>query len=98
MGETYLQFGKQEGRWGGRFRSSSATAEQFRSWVSSDDNSYTNSIEFIDTNIDEGTAAVVTKETGSQGVTPWEGVTNLWLVANQGGEWKIVGSRHFMPE
>ena len=98
MGETYLQFGKMEDRWGGRFRNSSETADRFRSGLSSSDDSYTNSIEFIDTNIDEGTAAVVTKETGSSGANSWEGVTNLWFVANQGGQWKIVGSGHFMPE
>jgi len=97
FGETYLQFGKREDRWGGNFHGSSESTDALRSYISSV-RTYTNSVEFIDTNINENTAVVVTKETGAEGGDPWEGVTNLWFVANQGGEWKIVGSGHFMPE
>ena len=56
------------------------------------------SVEFTDTNINDGMAVVVTKETGSAGQGTREGVTNLWFVADQGGEWKIVGSGHFIRE
>ena len=99
IGETYLQFRKREDRWEGNFHSSSEPTDEVRSMISSDDHTYTNSIEFLDTNIaNKSTAVVVTKETGSETGSAWEGVTNLWFVANQGGEWKIVGSGHFMPE
>ena len=101
IGETYLQFRKRGDRWEGNFHGSSGStdADEFRSMITSDDHTYTNSTEFIDTNIaNKNTAVVVTKETGSETGSAWEGVTNLWFLAHQGGEWKIVGSGHAMPE
>ena len=41
---------------------------------------------------------MLTRETGSQansrGSNEWNGMKNLWWVANIDGEWKIVGSLH----
>ena len=58
----------------------------------------TNSLEFLQTSVDEETGSVVTRETGSdssaEGSGSWEGVTNLWWVVKVEGEWKIAGSLH----
>ena len=93
IGTTYLRFGKMEDQWRAGFNNHGEWADQFRSGLPSD---YTNSIEFMNTNVEENTAVVVTKETGSGGAGSWEDVTNLWFLAQQEGEWKIVGSGHFI--
>ena len=105
LGDTYFRFGRSsEGRaddptrWGGAgFR----TREDMRQWFSGG-RTYTNTIEFLHTDVQEKAVVVVTKETGSgssgEGSSSWEGVTNLWCVAQIEGAWRIVGSAHHIAE
>lgn len=76
--------------------------DQMRTWMETGFNdpefSYSNDIEFLHTDINEQSGVVLTRETGSQansrGSNEWNGMKNLWWVANIDGEWKIVGSLH----
>ena len=76
--------------------------DQMRTWMEAGFNdpefSYSNDIEFLHTDINEQSGVVLTRETGSQansrGSNEWNGMKNLWWVANIDGEWKIVGSLH----
>ena len=101
LGDTYFRFGRRiEGsaddltRWGA---AGFGTREDMRQWLSGG-GTYTNTIEFLHTDVQENAAVVVTKETGSSSSGErsfsWEGVTNLWCVAQVEGTWRIVGSAH----
>lgn len=101
LGDTYFRFGRRsEGsaddptRWGG---AGFGTHEELRQWLSGG-GTYTNTIEFLHTDVQEKAAVVVTKETGSGSSGDqsgsWKGVTNLWCVAQIEGAWRIVGSAH----
>ncbi|HJP31837.1 MAG TPA: nuclear transport factor 2 family protein [Candidatus Latescibacteria bacterium] len=89
------------GRWGG----SVADAAMIDEWVesfSTDDVTYENSVQFLQTEVNEQSGVVVTSETGSnstpEGSGSWEGVSNLWWVVKVDGEWKIAGSAHNIGE
>ena len=101
LGETYFRFGRGgEGaaddptRWGWP---GFGTREDMGQWFSGG-GTYTNTIEFLNTDVRKNAALVVTQETGSSsggdGASSWEGVTNVWCMAHIDDSWRIVGSVH----
>ena len=78
------------------------TRDDMRKWLS-EISAYNVTLEFLHTDVRENEAVVVAKETGSgtgaDGSThSWEGVTNLWCLAEIEGDWRIIGSMHHIGE
>ena len=93
-GETYFRVERRAKGWkAGPFQ----TRDDLRQWFPCT-RAYTNTIEFLQTDITKNSAVVVTQETGSftagDGTHSWEDRTNLWCLANIEGAWKIIGSVH----
>ena len=101
---TYVQAGQRQGgltgdptRWQGRVLDAENIGERIEQAIDPA-TVYTNSLEFLHTNVDEESGSVVTRETGGWSSAErsggWEGITNLWWVVKVEGEWKIAGSLH----
>jgi ketosteroid isomerase-like protein len=104
LGDTYVLAGRtpqglpgDPARWQGGVLDAAGIAERMAG-LADPDATYTNSLQFIHTSVDEKTGVVVTRETGSQTSGEqsgeWEGVVNIWWVVKADGAWKIAGSLH----
>lgn len=71
--------------------------EEIRQWENAlpADYTYTNHIEFLQTNVQDNMGLAITSETGTTSWGGrWEKHMNVWFIGKVKGEWKILGSFH----